>query len=296
MVNPVIAADGNTYEMSAVVDHIKLKKTSPMDNVTKISVKGLVVNRALKNMIEDFVASPECPADMKEDYEETKKELDMIKAKKLYDEGRVLDAANLGYPETMGVMARNYSLGEGGFNVDKDKAFDFATKAAYAGDSSGQFNLAYCYHKGIGVQQDNAASLTWYQRCVDKGYYLALANNNMGRIYNIGGREVEKDFNKAADHYRIAADLGNAHAQFNLAHMYFDGKGVEQSFTEARKWYKLSADQNNADAQLILGQMILRGQGSDEGDISEGFALIEKASTQNNKAAKEYLAAIRKKF
>ena len=88
MVNPVIAADGNTYEMSAVVDHIKLKKTSPMDNVTKISVKGLVVNRALKNIIEDFVTSPECPADMKEDYEETKKELDRTKAKNCLVRGR----------------------------------------------------------------------------------------------------------------------------------------------------------------------------------------------------------------
>ena len=201
MVDPVIAADGITYEKTAAVEWLKDHDTSPINPGMKISVDILIENIVLRNQIEDFVASPECPEDMKEEYEEKKN-----RGKKLFKEGKVLEAANLGYLEAMGKMAMNYGLGEGGFNVDKDKAFEFATKAANAGDKGGQFQLARCYHLVIGVQQDNAAALTWYQRCIEKGCGLGAVNNNMGKIYYIGGHGVEKNFTKAVEYFRIAAD------------------------------------------------------------------------------------------
>ena len=72
--------------------------------------------------------------------------------------------------------------------------------------------------------------------------------------------------------------------------MYFDGEGVEQSFTEARKLYNKSADQNYSRAQLRLGQMMIRRQGgSDQNNMSEGFSLVEKASSQGNEEAKAFL-------
>ena len=58
-------------------------------------------------------------------------------------------------------MARNYILGLGGFGIDYDKGFEFATKAANAGDKNGQLILGYCYHHGHGVRVDYAAALTW---------------------------------------------------------------------------------------------------------------------------------------
>ena len=286
MVDPVIAADGITYEKTAAVEWLKDHDTSPINPGMKISVDVLIENIVLRNQIEDFVASPECPEDMKEEYEEKKN-----RGKKLFKEGKVLEAANLGYLEAMGKMAMNYGLGEGGFNVDKDKAFEFATKAANAGDKGGQFQLARCYHLVIGVQQDNAAALTWYQRCIEKGCGLGAVNNNMGNIYEIGGHGVEKNFDKAAEYFRIAADLGDDYAQCNLAGMYFDGVGVEQSFTEARKWYKLSADQNDADAQLRLGQMMMQGKGGEK-CFSQGIALIEESAKQGNAKAMEWMKQV----
>ena len=55
--------------------------------------------------------------------------------------------------------------------------------------------------------------------------------------------------------YRLAADQGDASAQYNLGVMYHFGKGVPQNYAEAAKWYRLAADQGNANAQHSLGLM-----------------------------------------
>ena len=42
-------------------------------------------------------------------------------------------------------------------------------------------------------------------------------------------------------------------AQFNLGAMYGTGRGVPQDDAEAVRWYRLAAEQGNADAQFNLG-------------------------------------------
>jgi TPR repeat protein len=48
--------------------------------------------------------------------------------------------------------------------------------------------------------------------------------------------------------YRLAADQGNADAQFYLGLLYDNGKGVPQDYAEAVKWLRKAADQGLADA------------------------------------------------
>ena len=50
-------------------------------------------------------------------------------------------------------------------------------------------------------------------------------------------------------YYTLAADQGDADAQYNLGAMYHTGNGVVQDYTEAMRYYTLAADQGNADAQ-----------------------------------------------
>ena len=59
---------------------------------------------------------------------------------------------------------------------------------------------------------------------------------------------------------RLAAEQGDARAQFALGFMYRDGRGVAQDDTEAVRWYILAAEQGNADAQFNLGFMYVEGR------------------------------------
>jgi len=77
-----------------------------------------------------------------------------------------------------------------------------------------------------------------------------------------------KDYQKAFQEWKAAADMGKAEAQFDLGLLYAQGLGVQRDLTEAARWYRKSADQGNAEAEFALGQMYLRGWGvpRDEAD------------------------------
>ena len=64
-----------------------------------------------------------------------------------------------------------------------------------------------------------------------------------------------------AEKYRLAAEQGDAEAQFNLGVMYANGDGVPKDEAEAVRWYRLAADQGLAGAQGDLGIMYANGRG-----------------------------------
>ena len=59
----------------------------------------------------------------------------------------------------------------------------------------------------------------------------------------------------------LAAEQGNADAQYSLGYMYVNGEGVTQNDMTAVKWFSLAAEQGHAEAQYSLGDMYLEGQG-----------------------------------
>ena len=61
--------------------------------------------------------------------------------------------------------------------------------------------------------------------------------------------------------YRLAAEQGDASAQYNLGGMYANGEGVLKDEAEAVRWYRMAANQGNASAQYNLGAMYANGRG-----------------------------------
>ena len=78
------------------------------------------------------------------------------------------------------------------------------------------------------------------------------AESTLGLLYYNGGRGVQQDDVKAVKWFRLAANHGDAVAEFNLGVIYADGQGVPQDNAEAVKWYRLAAEQGNARAQYNL--------------------------------------------
>ena len=54
---------------------------------------------------------------------------------------------------------------------------------------------------------------------------------------------VPQDVAEAVRWYRLAADQGQAGAQFNLGAMYANGEGVPQNSVQAHMWFDLAAAQ-----------------------------------------------------
>ncbi len=69
------------------------------------------------------------------------------------------------------------------------------------------------------------------------------------------GRGVEKDEAEAVRLYRLAADQGDAAAQYNLGRMFEKGKGVEKDEAKAVRLYRLSAKQGYSPSQEALKRL-----------------------------------------
>lgn len=87
------------------------------------------------------------------------------------------------------------------------------------------------------------------------------------------GQGVSKNLKEAVKWIRLAAEQGNALAQFNLGISYKNGQGIPWSIVEAFKWIRLAAEQGFAEAQYTLGLMYYRGEGT-PWDYKEAYAWL----------------------
>ena len=111
---------------------------------------------------------------------------------------------------------------------------------------------------GNGVPQNYAEAVRWYRLAADQGD--AAAQYNLGYMYDTG-EGVPQNYAEAVRWYRLAADQGLATAQHTLGVSYRTGEGVPQNYAEAARWVRLAAEQGHAGAQLDLGLMYFGGQG-----------------------------------
>src|SRR5437868_8062974 len=81
----------------------------------------------------------------------------------------------------------------------------------------------------------------------------------LGELYS-GGLGVKRDFAKAADWYRRAADLGDREAMFALAMLRISGRGGPTNREEAAKLLASSAKLGSPKAAYNLALLYLDGQ------------------------------------
>ncbi len=95
------------------------------------------------------------------------------------------------------------------------------------------------------------AAITWYQMAAESGN--ALAEYQLGRAFS-NGLGVEKNESEAMAHYKKAADHGRADAQFELGNAYANGTGVAPDNGEAYFWLSLVAQQGGNPPLKMSGQ------------------------------------------
>jgi TPR repeat protein len=88
----------------------------------------------------------------------------------------------------------------------------------------------------------------------------------------------------------LAAQQGDAEAQFQLGRAYYEGKGVTQDFAQAVAWYEKAAKQGYARTQNSLGYAYYEGKGVAQ-DFAHAVALWEKAAKQGFAQAQSNLGA-----
>ncbi|MBO5122781.1 MAG: sel1 repeat family protein, partial [Oscillospiraceae bacterium] len=183
-------------------------------------------------------------------------------------------------------LALCYEQGEG-VEKNQSEAVRWYRAAAEQGDAKAQLNLARYYFKGEGVEQDLDAAILWAERACEQesevaAKLLELLKAAKEHPFDLGVACFEKnDYKKAVLYFRIAAQQGDANAQFNLALCYSQGQGVEQDQSEAARWYRKAAEQGDAKAQFLLARHYENGNGVEQ-NYQEAFHWYHKAAEQGD--------------
>ncbi len=138
--------------------------------------------------------------------------------------------------------------------------FESTLSDAKKGDPVAQFNLGVMYHKGKEIARDLQAALKWYGLAAAQGWPGAEAN--LGNMY-YNGQGVRQDRVEALRLFRSAANKGDGLANAKLAFMYYNGEeGVlPRDFKKAVEWMRKAAEKDVPQAQTALGMMYLEGKG-----------------------------------
>jgi uncharacterized protein len=126
------------------------------------------------------------------------------------------------------------------------------------GDPEAQYDLGLAYESGSGVPKDYAKALDWYRRAADQGSRSGLRAVALMHDMGLG---VKQDYGTAVQGYIQAAEMGDVTAENNLRVMYERGDGIGGDYAEAAKWYQRASDHGNLRARGNLGALYVKGLG-----------------------------------
>lgn len=136
--------------------------------------------------------------------------------------------------------------------------------AAEHGLAAAQYELAMCYERGVGVNQNLKEAFKWFKMAADGGWPLAYVS--VGTYY-YEGVGVTRDLIESVKWYKKASDeFNDVESQYCLGMAYERGDGVNIDYTEAAKWYQKSAEGGHPYAANNLAHLYLRGQGVDKNE------------------------------
>lgn len=163
--------------------------------------------------------------------------------------------------------AAGESKAESRLNLMKANAerFSKTSDQASSGDIESQYDLGSMYVKGIGTNINYPAAIESFRKAAGQGHVKAAYK--LGLIY-YEGTGTRRNSKQAAKWFRQAANNGVPAAQYYLGKMYSGGHGVSRDYTQALMWLGKAVDGGFDQAR---GEMI---------DVSERMKMAEAIETE----------------
>lgn len=171
-------------------------------------------------------------------------EQDKIKALKM-----ALESSKNGSRYGQLVLGLLQFRGQGGLDVNMNKAFTFYQLAAEQGLDRAQYQLADIISLGIGVTQDHSEALRLYKLAAAQGFQVAFY---MIAQYYQFGKGVPIDYIEALRWYQLAVDQGDIAVFYNIGFLHEKGLGVPIDKNKAIEWYRRGAAMYDSFAEYAL--------------------------------------------
>lgn len=164
--------------------------------------------------------------------------------------------------------------------------------ARQEGTPLAQYRYGRILLEGRGGPRDVDGAVSWLERAVAQnhpGAATLLARVYLTEFTQDVGVATRHDPARAAELLSMAAALGEAEAQFQLASLYSAGTGVAQDARTAFVWLLAAAKQEHVGAQYTLASVYSKGLGVAP-DAEQAIGWLEKAANNNHLHAQYFLA------
>ena len=185
-------------------------------------------------------------------------------------------AAEMGVPEACWHLGMHYKIGIG-VEQDLAQSFRWFNLAAEKEYPNAMYEVGQMYLSGTVVEKDHKKGYEYLRKA---SKYLPEAMGRLGHCYS-NGLGCPQNYTKALDCYTIAANAGNAEAQYDLGICYRRGEGVPQDFSKAIEWYEKAIEQGHTGAMVNYAILLDNGIGVEQ-DNQKAFELYKKAAEADN--------------
>ena len=126
-------------------------------------------------------------------------------------------------PLGLWLLSRCYDSGLAGLTPSVEKAVDFCSQAAMAGQVEAKHRMGEFYASGRGLPGDKVAAIGWFRLAADYGHPASYAR--LGICY-LDGTGCRQDDALALDFALKAAQLKNARGTYLVGRIFDEGLGV----------------------------------------------------------------------
>lgn len=149
-------------------------------------------------------------------------------------------------------LGQMYYLGYGFVKRDFKEALRWFQKAAEAGQVDSQYNTAYLYQYGLGVESNLETAIRWYERAARHGH--ALSQVDVANLY--ASQRTAWGYERAKFWYEHACSQNCFEAYRKLGDLYYWGLGCEVDRAKAVRYYRKAAEQGDILSKIKLDEPV----------------------------------------
>ncbi len=182
-------------------------------------------------------------------------------------------------------LAASYRVKHAGDAANTDLAEHFYRRGIELGQPDALVALSYMHAQGEFGAVDHARAVELLMQAVDAE--VAVANVALAYAY-LTGRGVDVDYALAKKHYEVAATEGLSDAFAGLGYLYESGLGVSQDLSQAQHFYLQAAELGDTHAQLQVAAILQ----SEAKDIAGAVYWLRQAAAADSTEGLNNLAWI----
>jgi len=153
-----------------------------------------------------------------------------------------------------------------------------------------QYQVGLDYAGGMGVKEDKAVALEWFQKAAEQG--LVEAQFGVGLAF-LNGKGTDENATEAVKWFKKGAAQGYANAQYELGNCYLDGTGVPKDPVAGVNWLKQAAEGGLPSAQNALGLCYQQGRGITR-DYVQAYKWLSLAAAEDDANSSEIKVSLAK--